>query len=72
MQSSPQHKMEVSGQVHALATLPLGKVSNDTPQIRGWVGPRASLEVEEIKTAFLKKSRADFIPGMPASIQFLL
>jgi hypothetical protein len=36
--SQPQHQLEVSGQLHVLATLPQG-----THCIGGWVGPRAGL-----------------------------
>jgi len=37
--------MEVSGQLHTLADLPLGKEPPDTHWIGGWVGPRAGLDV---------------------------
>jgi hypothetical protein len=38
--------MEVSGQFHALATLPLPReIGPGTPWIGGWVGPRAGLDV---------------------------
>jgi hypothetical protein len=37
--------MQVSGQLHALAALPPGKEPLDTHWIRGWVGPRAVLDM---------------------------
>jgi hypothetical protein len=36
--------MEVSGQLHVLATLPRGDRTPGTHWIGGWVGPRASLD----------------------------
>jgi len=33
--------MEVSGQLHAPAALPLGEIAPGTHWIGGWVGPRA-------------------------------
>jgi hypothetical protein len=36
--------MEVSGQLHAPATLPPEKEPPDTQWIGGWVGPRAVLD----------------------------
>jgi len=36
--------MEVSGQLHAPATLTPGKNPYDTHWIGGWVGPRAGLD----------------------------
>jgi hypothetical protein len=35
--------VDVSGQLHALTTLPLGK----EPRIGGWVGPRADLDARK-------------------------
>lgn len=35
--------MEVSGQLHAEADLPLEKRANSTHWVGGWVGPRADL-----------------------------
>jgi hypothetical protein len=37
--------MEVSGQLHALAALPLGKEQLVSHWIGGWMGPRASLDM---------------------------
>jgi hypothetical protein len=37
--------MEVNGQVHAQAALPPGKETPGTHGIRGWVGPRALLDL---------------------------
>jgi hypothetical protein len=39
--------MEVSHQLHAPAGLPPGEIVPDTHWIRGWVGPKASLDVVE-------------------------
>jgi hypothetical protein len=36
--------MEVSGQLHAPAALPLGEKAPGTQWIEGWVGPKACLE----------------------------
>jgi hypothetical protein len=36
--------MEVSGQVHAMATLSPGNISSGNHWIGGWVGPRTRLE----------------------------
>jgi hypothetical protein len=45
--SLPQHWMEVSGQLHAPATLLPGKEPPGTHWIGGWVGPRAGLDMVE-------------------------
>jgi hypothetical protein len=39
--------MEVSGQFHALAALPLGDITLGVHYIGGWVGPRVGLDVVE-------------------------
>jgi len=44
--------MEVGGQCHALATLPLGKRPS-THWTGGWVGPRAGLDLAPTGIQFL-------------------
>jgi hypothetical protein len=50
--------MEVSGQLHAPATLPPRKRAPGTHCIRGWVGPRAVLD------AVVKRNNFQPPPGM--------
>jgi hypothetical protein len=48
--------MEEIGQLHALATLPQGKEPIVTTVLRGWMGPRASLNTVKLSLCFFKLS----------------
>jgi len=57
--------MEVNGQLHAVATLTPGKVS-DTHCIGGWVDPRAGLDtVTKRKIKSLTLSETETQPSSP-------
>jgi hypothetical protein len=45
--------MEVNGQIHASATLPIGQRASGPHWIEGWVGPRVGLDaVVETRNSF--------------------
>jgi hypothetical protein len=49
--------MEVSGQLHAPAALPLGEIAPGTHWIGGWVGPRIGQDaVEKRKSVHCRES----------------
>ena len=57
--------MEVSGQLHALAALPLRKYLG-THLLGGWVGPRAAVDVSQ------KRKQSLSLPGFEIqSVQFV-
>jgi hypothetical protein len=59
--------MEVSGQLHAPATLPPGNEPPGTHWIEGWVGPTADMDaVENRKILHLGKDRVENVSSIIA------
>jgi hypothetical protein len=55
--------MEVSSQLHTLATLPTTETTSGTHRIGGWVGPKASLDSVEYRK--ISCPRQELYPRCP-------